>query len=112
MVAEIPNNRKRCCADEAAQDNRSPKRLCGDEADQGDSTAKRKRPHNDMPPLVAKKIRSTGDYNLAPLFFDNLSKVLVTQGDLRELDLARLARHGGLDIGYLRGVCSHYTPLR
>jgi hypothetical protein len=139
----IPENRKKRRADEVAQDNRSPKRLRSDQANQGDHIAKRKRPHDDKPLRVVKKIRSTSDHNISPSFFDNLSKVSLTQRALRELDrrnntcppsrftepdvvhkdlawfakhvhkdLARFARHGGPDIGHLRGVCSHSTPLR
>lgn len=126
-----PKNRKRRCADEPAQDNRSTKRLRANEAKQSDRTAKRKRPHVDEPSRAAKKVRPTTD-DVPPSFFDNLSKVSLTQRALKELDrrnhahpssrltrpdvypksLARFARHGGPDIAYLRGVCSHCTRRR
>lgn len=128
-----PKNRKRRCADEAAQDNRSPKRLRADEADQGDHTTKRKRPHLDEPPRAAKKFKSTSDRNFVPRFWDNLSRVWLTQRALRELNrrnnacplreitkpnicsksLARFARHGGPDLCHLRGVSlSTLMPVR
>jgi hypothetical protein len=76
-----------------------------------------------------KKIKSRdrlhGQSNFPPEFWDNLSKVWLTRRALRELDrrnsaqpaprpaapavsttdLARFARHGGLALRCLRGVC-------
>ncbi|KAI3317910.1 hypothetical protein HD806DRAFT_550099 [Xylariaceae sp. AK1471] len=90
----------------------------------------RKRQHADngaQDENPTKKIKSRGHHhslNFSPAFWDNLSKVWLTPRALRELDrrnhirprlepsppgevsskhLARFARHGGPDLGHLRG---------